>query len=58
MVGGWRELRHTFATQIVENGGGMDEVMALLGHASVSTTQIYVVTSAERLRGAVDRIRV
>lgn len=50
------QLRHTFATRIVEGGGSLDEAMALLGHASVATTQIYVATSAERLREAVERL--
>ncbi len=48
------QLRHTFATIIIEKGGSMDEVRALLGHTSIATTQTYVLTSAERLRKAVD----
>jgi site-specific recombinase XerD len=48
------QLRHTFATLIVEKGGSMDEVRALMGHTSIATTQTYILTSAERLRKAVD----
>jgi integrase/recombinase XerC len=48
-------LRHTFATLLKEKGADLDEIKELLGHESVSTTQIYVKTSAERLRQAVDR---
>jgi site-specific recombinase XerD len=50
------QLRHTFATELVEKGASIDEVAALLGHESVSTTQIYVVCSPERLRSALDRL--
>lgn len=48
-------LRHTFATLLIERGATLDEVRDLLGHQSIATTQVYVTTSAERLRGAIER---
>lgn len=49
-------LRHTFATMLMERGASLDEVRDLLGHESLATTQVYVKTSLERLRKAVDRL--
>ncbi|MFJ7998158.1 tyrosine-type recombinase/integrase [Streptomyces sp. NPDC096310] len=49
-------LRHAFATNVVEAGAAIDEVQQLLGHRSVTSTQVYLHPSPQRLRAAVDRV--
>ena len=49
----FHHLRHTFATSLVKQGVPIYEVQHLLGHANVTTTQIYSHMSVEDLRSAV-----
>ena len=50
------QLRHAFASNVADAGGGIDVVADLLGHASITSSQVYSHPDPSRLRAAVDAV--
>jgi site-specific recombinase XerD len=50
------QMRHAFASNVLDAGGAIDEAQELLGHASITSTQVYTHPDPARLRAAVDAV--
>jgi integrase len=50
------QLRHAFASNVLDAGGALEEAQDLLGHAAITSTQVYAHPDPGRLRAAVDAV--
>ncbi len=50
------QLRHAFGSNVADAGGAADEIQDLMGHRSLSSTQVYLHPDPARLRAAVARV--
>jgi integrase/recombinase XerD len=50
------QLRHAFASNVLDAGGSLEEAQDLLGHVSITSTQVYAHPDPARLRAAVDAV--
>jgi site-specific recombinase XerD len=50
------QLRHACGSNLLDAGGALDEAQDILGHASASSTQVYLHPDPARLRAAVDAV--
>jgi integrase/recombinase XerD len=52
------QLRHAFGSNLADSGSAIDEIQDLMGHASMSSSQVYLHPDPARLRDAIERVPV